>query len=547
MIFRKTSHRLLLALLLFIQVFKAQVTITIPTNNLHSTGLQPTDWRKPFGTYFGFERSAMIYDHSEIGQFGNITNISFYCDTINLPGNAPIAVYMKEVTNPFFTVTTYVSQEESGAQLVYTGTIPSTSFVKGQWINIPLTNPFLHANAKPVEIIIETNATGTGNEGILAKGFYHYLTSSPAFERWSADNTAPSNLGTLSSERPNIQLGVTPVAACSGQPAGGTAVASVDTTCSAVTLSLNGYTNATGLTFQWQDSLASGAWNNIAGGTSAILAGNIHADTWFRCKVSCGTQFSYSSVKEVVMANYMQCYCNANLGGGCSGSAIDSVALAGTGLVTSHTGCSANNYTLYPAAPGTCAQVVPGQTYSLHTRFTGNVISSVWIDYDQSGSFDSTEWKQITGTAQADTDYAVSLTVPFTAKNGLTLMRIRSRSAGNINGYANACTNFGSGETEDYFIGINYDVHVSSPSQEAKLVLYPNPADQTLWIAGNLRKSELLRIELYSMNGTLEKEIDAAFNGDPLLINVSDLAPGAHFVRVTGSTVNMVKKFVVQR
>jgi hypothetical protein len=246
-----------------------------------------------------------------------------------------------------------------------------------------------------------------------------------------------------------------------------------------------------------------------------------------------------------VKKNYLQCFCNADLGGGCTGSAIDSVAIAGTGLVTSATGCSANNYTLYPAAGNTCAQLTNGQTYNLHTRFDDNVIASVWIDYDQSGSFDTTEWVQIATSTRADSDYVTALSVPVNAKNGLTLMRIRSRAAGNINGNANGCTNFGSGETEDYFIGINYDVHVTSFHWQSEIVLYPNPASQSIWLAGNLSKGEYLRVSIYSISGELESESQIIYKSEPVQIDISRLSLGTHFIKVTGATTNLVRKFIV--
>jgi hypothetical protein len=261
--------------------------------------------------------------------------------------------------------------------------------------------------------------------------------------------------------------------------------------------------------------------------------------------ISCSGLSAYSSVKGVEKKNYLQCFCNADLGGGCTGSAIDSVAISGTGLVTSSTGCSSNNYTLYPAQANTCAQLTNGQTYNLHTRFNGNVIASVWVDYDQSGSFDTTEWKQIATSTLVDSDYVTVLSVPANAKNGLTLMRIRSRAAGNINGHANACTNFGSGETEDYFIGINYDVAVASVKGQGEIVLYPNPASQNIWLAGNLAKGEDLRINIYSLAGEVESESQVIYKGEPIQIDISHLPRGAHFIKVTSTTSNLVKKFVV--
>src|SRR5688572_20519684 len=79
---------------------------------------------------------------------------------------------------------------------------------------------------------------------------------------------------------------------------------------------------------------------------------------------------------------------------------------------------------------------------------------SVWIDFNQNGSFEATEWTQIATTSTAGTAVVVPITIPNTAVLGQTGMRIRSRASGNANAATDACTTFGSGETEDYIVTI---------------------------------------------------------------------------------------------
>lgn len=543
----RTQILLTTALVLFIQIFKAQVTITVPSGNIHSTGLTNAEWRKPLGTYFGHERSAFIYDHAEIGQYGAITALSFFCDTLNAPGNAPLRVYMKEVANTFFAGSTTVAGELGGAQLVYDDTLSAAGLADSSWILITLANPFLHHTSNAIEVIVETNAGGAGNEGSLARGFYHYATSNYAFQYWSSDYTPPAGPGTLSYKRPNIQLVMTPAAACSGAPNAGVTNSSADTTCSSVDLYLTGNDNLTGLAYQWEDSLAGGSWTAISNATAATLSAALADTTWFRCKVSCGSSFSYSVMKQVFKRDYLACYCTSGLGGGCTSTAIDSVAIAGTALVNGNTGCSANSYVQYPAAGSTCAQVAPAQSYSLHTKFAGLVNASAWIDYDQSGQFDSTEWSLICTNCQTDSDYVTTLNVPAGAKNGLTLMRIRTRAAGNLNGYSDACTAFGSGETEDYFIGVNYDVGVPLPvGPEGRLFLYPNPASGMVWVTGSFKTGEAVRLEIMSVQGRVVRQLSMHYEGY-LQIDVSELLPGAYLLKATGSQVYPVKKLVISR
>lgn len=552
MITKRVKFVLSTLLVLFIQFLSAQVTI--PAGNLHSGGMTNAVWRKPLGSFFGYERSALLFRQSEIGVLGQITSIAFYCDTsIHSPGKTPVKVYMSEQTDSVFLANTTVAAEEAGMQLVFNDTLQSSAFVSGQWTVITLSSPFLKVTPRPLKIVVETNAGGTGNENSLSKSFYHFSTGFNNFQYWSADNTPPTNVGVRSLMRPNIQIGMTAVSACSGTPTAGTTLSSVDTTCSAVSLSLTGNSAASGLTYQWQDSTAGGAWISIPYANFSTYNTSITADTWFRCKVSCSSQSDYSSVKEVALRNYMQCYCTTGLGGGCNGTDslfIDSVSISGTQLANGSTSCSGNNYIQYPAQNGTCAQLANGQSYSLHTVFGGNVVAAVWVDYNQNGQFEKTEYLRICNTSVADSDYVRTLNVPSSAKSGLTLMRIRTRAAGNSNDSTDACTNFASGETEDYFIGINYNVGISGAHLSASdkaLLVYPNPASSTLFAVLNFSVNEQITYSLFAVNGSLAAEIKTQQNTSAQSIDIGQLEPGVYFIKASGKDFSLVKKVVISR
>jgi hypothetical protein len=145
-------------------------------------------------------------------------------------------------------------------------------------------------------------------------------------------------------------------------------------------------------------------------------------------------------------------YCVTNLGGASFSSSIDSVSIVGTTLAKASPGSAATLYTLYPQSGNTTASLMQGQTYTLYTVYGFSAaIASMWIDYNQNTTFEASEWTQITTNALTAT---ASFTVPLSATTGSTRMRIRSRGAGNQNGAGDACTTFGSGETEDYVITI---------------------------------------------------------------------------------------------
>ncbi len=263
--------------------------ITVPTANTNSGSVND-----PFGTYWGFERSAMIYTSAQIGATtGNITSVGFYLNSSATPGDVTnCRIYMKMRTN-LFTANSSYATETTGATLVYgPTTIPAASFSASGWVTVNLSAPFNYSGgANNLEIIIETNATAAGNEGSTAKQFrYNTQASNQYYEYWNADNSAPTGNGTRSTTRPNVQLTFSSVSACSGTPAPGNTLTSSSSVVSGgtVNLSLQNFTSGTGVTYQWQSAAASsGPWVNISGATSSSYLATVTSDIWYQCVVVC--------------------------------------------------------------------------------------------------------------------------------------------------------------------------------------------------------------------------------------------------------------------
>lgn len=106
--------------------------------------------------------------------------------------------------------------------------------------------------------------------------------------------------------------------------------------------------------------------------------------------------------------------------------------------------------------------LVLGKTYSLTVTICDiNItypaaIVSVWIDWNQTNSYDEEDWIQVTSNTPIGESATIEIVVPMTAKIGTTGMRIRSRGAsdGNKNGPRDAYIDMGSGDTQDYPITI---------------------------------------------------------------------------------------------
>jgi hypothetical protein len=148
-------------------------------------------------------------------------------------------------------------------------------------------------------------------------------------------------------------------------------------------------------------------------------------------------------------------YCNTNLGGFCGSSEISAVNVAGSGLNSTGLACTSTNGQTLQVLPPTgnnTGTILRGVSYPIEVTVTSASIVSVWIDFNQNGNFEASEWTQITTNGTGLVSAIVQ--VPLTAALGQTGMRVRSRNNGNQNGAGDACLNFGSGEAKDFIITV---------------------------------------------------------------------------------------------
>lgn len=219
----------------------AWAQIEVPAGNFNAG----TNGRKPFGTWWGYERSAMIYTAAEIGTTGNLTRVGFYLNSVSAPGAAATKIYLKRVSNATFAAATTVAAEEMGATLVYDATIPASSFTPNTWVSVPLTAPFAYDGTSNLEVIVETNTSVTGNETSTGKVFRYSSTGTGnnRTQFWQADNAPPAVVGTLGLLRPNIQLtGLAPLACA---PVSAVDVRNVTTTSAQLSFTPSAATNYT--------------------------------------------------------------------------------------------------------------------------------------------------------------------------------------------------------------------------------------------------------------------------------------------------------------
>lgn len=258
-----------------------------------------------------------------------------------------------------------------------------------------------------------------------------------------------------------------PTPACSGTPLAGTIVGPTTVCPGNFTISLTGHSYGTGISYQWQSKPTSGStYTNVAGATTAALTTAIVTSTDYRCVVTCanGGLSATTAPLSITFNNFYFCYCKTGLGGA-NGASIDSVEIEGTTLKNGSPGSAPGFYTQYPASGSTTATLQAGGLYVLNVKYGASAIGSMWIDANQNGTFDASEWVQINTTG---TKGSITFKMPPAAVPGLTGLRIRSATSGN--GSANACTNNASGETEDYVINI-----VPAPVRDIKVQAVISP------------------------------------------------------------------------
>ena len=287
---------------------------------------------------------------------------------------------------------------------------------------------------------------------------------------------------------------------CVGAPTAGTTLASPTTVCSGSTtsLSLSGADAKVGITYQWQSSVGGAAFANISGATSSTYIATVTGATAYQCVLTCSGNSSTSSPVSISMSVPTLCYCTTSLGGFTS-PVITNVTFATlnniSGIATVTGG--SNYYTSFPT-PVTPLSI--GATYNMSVTASTTAIVSVWIDYNKNGIFESTEWTQVYTAA---TTGSVAITIPTSVTPGTTGMRVRSRSSGNPNAAPDACSNFATGETEDYI------VEFSSPCYSATTLSNLNVAANFL----NSQCEDLSNAYTYYGTGT---SYDFAIKWGPL-------------------------------
>jgi hypothetical protein len=198
---------------------------------------------------------------------------------------------------------------------------------------------------------------------------------------------------------------------------------------------------ATG-TSTWTTNAVSGAFTTLTG-----LAVTTQYEVQVRSKCTSGNS-SYSASVNFTTTEVQLNYCASN-GNSIADEYISRVQL---GSIDNSTGATAGGYADHTSESTSLAKNT-SHTITVTPTWTGTLYSegySVWIDYNQDGDFSDAGEQVWTQAATQTTPVSGSFTVPSSATNGTTRMRVSLK----YNAIPTACESFSYGEVEDYTVNI---------------------------------------------------------------------------------------------
>ncbi|WP_109437919.1 MULTISPECIES: GEVED domain-containing protein [Aquimarina] len=305
-------------------------------------------------------------------------------------------------------------------------------------------------------------------------------------------------------------------------------------TATTLSLSWNASTDNIGVT--GYDVYQGNSITTSVTGTSANIAGLTSGTAYqfkIKAKDAAGNISGFSNTVNVTTTSGGVTYCSANGNNATEEyisrvqlGSIDKTSAAGNGGYNDFTSestnlskGSSNTITVTPTWPGT----------------TYNEAYRVWIDYNQDGDFaDAGEqvWSQ---SSTQDASVSGSFTVPSSATNGATRMRVIMR----YNTVPSSCGSFNYGEVEDYTVVIGG----STAKQTNSVSIYPNPVTRNILNVSFETQSKEIS---YSVIDVVGKTIITITDQNKSAIDVGGLKQGVYFLKFTDGNKQYTKRFVKQ-
>jgi hypothetical protein len=290
--------RALFGFFFFVSLISNAQVFTIGTGTTPTTGTTIT----PYKTYWHDGRAQYLIRASELlaagSGPGSVTALAFNVTTV--PGQTmnDFTIKMAGVSATALTSTFMSPTSPTTVMGPTTVNITATG-----WYTHTFATPFVWNGVDNILIDVCFDNTSYTTDGQVMSHTASFVSTT----NHNTDGAAGCSLtGTGSySNRPNMQLSITPATACVSPINGGTTVASATSVCpnQNFNLTLTGQTLASGLTYQWEtSSSASGPWTAVPGATSFNFAASQTVNTYYRCVVNCAAASASGASTPVLIS-----------------------------------------------------------------------------------------------------------------------------------------------------------------------------------------------------------------------------------------------------
>ncbi|MEP0264370.1 endonuclease [Dokdonia sp.] len=244
---------------------------------------------------------------------------------------------------------------------------------------------------------------------------------------------------------------------------------------------------------------------------------------------------SVSVTTDAVVLNY----CNSS-GNNVNFEYIDFVGISGISNTTNANG----GYGDFTNQTGTLGY--GSNSIVLSVGFSGQSYTEnwgVWIDFNQNGTFESSE-KVVTGSTSSAGNLSYNLTVPTTALAGNTRMRVAMK----WNGVPTPCETFSYGEVEDYTVTISSNREATSTNL-AMRIDGELGVETPVFDAQFIQRDAAMMIQMtddrevaYTIYNVLGQQItEGSFKGTT---QVTAMPKGIYFINIQDDQRTISKKFI---
>lgn len=429
------------------------------------------------------------------------------------------------MTFAYFTV--HFDFDHNGAFNDSTEVYPLGQLLSANSISGAINIPYTAMEGKTLmRIVMNSTATGSANQSPC--GTYQYGETEDYFVTILKDS------------------------ACLNVPPLGKTIASDTSLCTPkiIQLSVTANSMLSGMSYQWQSSVDTINWTDIAGATIATYSLSVSTTTYFRCRQSCSLNAAYSKYVAVVREPFYKCYCTS----ASFYSSKEDIGWFQFGPIQTGTDSSAINNVSAVNVRTDFLNLFPerfnrGSTYPVKviginsSAAYHNCYLNIFIDYNQNGSFSANElaFSANTNSGSSGNLMQGTITIPAGATIGITGLRAILSEDSPIS----VCGLYSYGETEDYIINIDYALSIDENKTSSSVLIYPNPASEKLIISciGASTKKHIFK--LFNLQGQLIYE-DFLYGNNTKEIDVNTFSKGIYMMQVISDLEISTNKIMIK-